>query len=602
MSGAGSSRLRRRRAAAATAGVVAAVLLAACGGPPLPNTVVPGSEVSVGWNGAMSSTNTASIAGRTAGNLDVAALTRSQFAELVDGSVVVDEAFGSVTITSRDPFTVSYDLTEPEWSDGIPLDAADLLLAWAAGSNGLAPADFTPDAERDDDGVLQLPEDAVWFDSVATGLRSSDTVPTYDEFGRSIEVTFGAPVEDWQTALDVAVPAHVAGQRAFGLTDPMEAKQAVITAITDGDDVALADLARVWSTDFRLGTSSEVPDDLLLSSGPYVVTEVDQSQPDAQRVRLTVNRRLTSESTGTFETFELRQTPASEQLGLVENTLDVVQITPAAASWEQVRDLGRRDYGVTASHDGSAWMLVLRTDEGDFRWPAAREAFFSAIPRNDLSSAGAGRWSSYQQTTDVVLFPAGTQGYDIAMEDAGFRDRYDLSETEAIAAREAAGVEEGTGICVLYDSGSEYAAAAYAALAAGVAEKGWTIEDCGTDDVGGSRGDPAWEAVLTPLPVPTSAAQIQTYWGSDGARSWSAVANEDRDALIAELARTTDPYEARDLRVQIEATIVADAVALPIAMSLRITVAGPQMLGASSRSGPVASLTGSVTDWGTAGS
>lgn len=575
--------------------VVAALLLVACGGQSLPNSVEPGTTVTVGWSQSLSGTNPA-LAGATRGDRDVAAMTRSRFATTVDGGVSVDESFGSVAVVDPEEFVVRYDLTEPSWSDGIPLDAADLMLAWAAGSNALTPPDFEP--ERDDDGAVELPPATPWFDAVRTGLGASQDVPRFDEFDRWVEVPFGGPVEDWQTALDVAVPAHVVGGLALGLSDPMEAKQAVLTAIVEHDLDTLRDIAEAWNRGFDVGTSSDVPAELLLSSGPYRVVQVDQSRPDAQRVRLGVNLSYTGATTGTYENVELTQTPVSDRLEQVGRTLDVVQVSPSDSNWTRIRDLERVDYSTSASHDGSYWALVLRTDAGDFRFPAAREAFFAAVPRADVARAGAGRWAAEQTETSALMFQPGTSGYDIALEDAGFRGRYDLDDSDAIEAREAAGLDAGTEVCVLHDSGSSWASAALEALAAGVTERGWSITDCGTDDVAAARSDDGWDAVLVRLPVPRTAAELASLWGSDGARSWSRVQDEERDELVARLAAEPDAYAARDLRVQIEATLVEDAVALPLAMSLTLAVAGRDVTGVSLRSGTVAPLTSGVTDWG----
>src|SRR5699024_9892929 len=301
---------RGRRGATGMLASALVLALAACA-TPLPNSVVAGSSTTIGWTHRLTSTNAASADGATDGNLGVAALTRGHFAEAVDGAAVIDESFGTATITNPETFTVRYDLAEPTWSDGIPVDAADLMLAWAAGSNALTtPAEAEEDTggKGDDSGADGEPADdepaddepadgepAAQFDSVPTGLTASEQISDYDEFGRWIDVRFAHPVIDWQTALDVAVPAHVAGELAFGIEDPMEAKQAIIDAITERDTEALAALAEAWNTGFVLpsGDGSNIDEDLLLSNGPYRITQVDQRHTDAQVVTLEVNREFT---------------------------------------------------------------------------------------------------------------------------------------------------------------------------------------------------------------------------------------------------------------------------------------------------------------------
>jgi peptide/nickel transport system substrate-binding protein len=203
--------MRRLRVGAPLA-LLLAVSLTACA-PALPDTVVPGTGIALGWTGEFTSANAA--ASPTPGNVAVAETIRSGFGDVVDGEFVADASFGAVTIVGEDPFIVRYDLAEPAWSDGIPLDAADLLLGWAAASGS-----FEPLAEADAgdaESVSELP------------------VPAVDEFARAIDVTFAQPVIGWQRAVTVPVPAHVVGRRAFGIDDAMEAKQAVIRAIQTDD-------------------------------------------------------------------------------------------------------------------------------------------------------------------------------------------------------------------------------------------------------------------------------------------------------------------------------------------------------------------------------
>lgn len=117
--------MRAPRRVAALVGMLLVAPLAACA-PPLPDSVVRDTAATTAWAGELTSFNP--LAAPTSGNLDIAAATRGGFGDVVDGEFVADESFGAVSIVGDDPFTVRYDLAEPAWSDGIPLDAADLML------------------------------------------------------------------------------------------------------------------------------------------------------------------------------------------------------------------------------------------------------------------------------------------------------------------------------------------------------------------------------------------------------------------------------------------------------------------------------------------
>lgn len=556
-----------RRRFAAPLGLALAVSLVACA-PALPATVVPGTAVSVGWTGEFTSAN--AVAAPTSGNLDIAAMMRSGFGDLVDGEFVPDEGFGAVTIVGDDPFTVRYDLAEPAWSDGIPLDAADLLVGWAAASG--------------------------FFDPAADGGAEAGTAPVMpevDEFARAIEVTYPRPVEDWQQRIAAPVPAHVVGRLALGTDDAMEAKQAVITAIRDADDEALAAIAEVWNEGFGLPAEGGIPSDLLLSSGPFLVEEVSRDA-DGQRVTLVPNSAYRGLVTPQVETIRLVP-PGQDPVPSVGERLDVVQVAPVTTNRQPIEAFERKDFTADTTHDGTAWTLLLRPS-GVFAEQAARAAFLRAIPANAMVERGGGAWASAYTPSSSILAAPGTRAYDIALEDSGFATALTGAD-DPLLEREAAGVTSGVQVCVLHDRASEFAVGAFGALRDAAQEAGWSAVDCGTDDLAGALGQGGWDAVITRIPIPQTAAQISAQWGTGGSSSILGVSDPERDALIAQFAEATDVYAARDLRAQIEASIVRAAVALPLAVNPVVTVVDKAVTGVASRDGGEASLTSDAEQW-----
>lgn len=568
---------RGRRAPALAVSVGVCVALAACGGQKLPESVVEGSEVTVGWSSTLTSSNAAMAADATPGNLDVAALTRGRFAELVDGEVVLDESFGAVEITKAKPFTVRYDLAEPTWSDGIPVDAADLVLAWATGSDGEG-----------------------GFDAVPTGLALSERLAGFEESERAIEVAFSQPVNDWSAALDVAVPAHVLGQLALGVEDPMEAKKAVVDAIRGRDATALARLAETWNGDFRLSTEGADPE-LLVSSGPYRVTDISEQKSGAMRVELVANGEYTGKPAPSFERVELLEMSDEEKMEGLGKGVDVAQLVPATDRRKDVRMMERRDYGMSTSHDGTMWVLALRADGPPFARRESRAAFLRAVPRDDLTEAGGGAWADAYVASNAVVTAPESDGYEIALEDAGFEAAFGKVSEDPALERTNAGVPPGAAVCLLYDRRSSFAQNAYGVLRDVMAAAGWTLTDCGAPELTELSGYPSgWQAALIRVPVPRSAGDLTRWWGGDPKTNLPGLDNPRRDELIAEWARTVDRYDARDILAQIEKTLVEDAVVLPIAMNPVVTVRVPEVDGVSPRSGPVASLTSGIEEWGRA--
>ncbi len=581
-----------RRARPLVAVVAASLLLTGCGAS-LPPSVIAGSEISIGWQGELTSVNAASREGATAANLDVAAATRSQFASIGnDGTLAPNRDLGEVEIVDDEPFTVRYDLADDVmWSDSVPLDAADLLLAWAAGSNALAPEGFDADAALDDAGQLAVPDGVAWFDVADPGgLALADGLPSVDEFARAIEVPLSASVADWQTMLDVAVPAHVVGRLALGIEDPMEAKQAVLEAIRIGDPERLAAIADAWSTGFAVSGSTDAS--LLVSSGPYVVDAADEGG-----VTLVVNRRY-SGATPTIETVELAALPADRLLTAVGSDVEVVEVVPTEENWEVVRDLTRDDFVMTATQTGSIWTMQFRGDRGVLQSTLARQSLLHAIPRSDVVAAATGAWSAEMSSTDSVLFPTSSDGYAISLQDAGFNALWGSPDAELAAVeREQAGVAAGTAVCVVYDRGEPYAVRAFQALATGVAESGWAVTDCGTDDLDARIAEGGWDAVITQVALPTSAAEAAAQWGTGGAANLTGIGDAARDEAIAASGAAVEANDVRDQLVIAETSIVAQGVVLPLSTVVVADVVAPGIDGVQPRNGPDARLTWQLPAW-----
>lgn len=540
----------------------------------LPKSVVEGSTVRVGWSQSLTSLNVASAEGDTPGNLEIASVTHDGFARVAGGEVVLDEDFGTVEVLDPSPgsFTVRYDLADRTWSDGIPIDSADLLLAWAAGSGATGGE----------------------FGAVPGALSLASDLPEVDDFGRRIDVTFSRPVRTWQTALDVAVPAHVVGQRALGIKDPMEAKQAVIDAILGNDESALAEIAEVWSTGFDLDGAGDVPDDLRVGSGPYLVTAIEGTEPTTT-VSLEVNRAYDGEVPASYERIEV--VSGADPLAGFPGDLDVVQVDPKTASFSTVRGLVRRDHHVAYTHAGQVWTLALRT-KGVFASVEARRAFLRATTPADVRSAGAGDWDDAYSSTQSLLFSPESDGYEIAIEDAGYRAAFEADVTDTSLERAQAGVPAGTEVCVRYDSDDPFAVGAVRGLAQSVAEAGWVVTDCGEPDIAAtSKGRASWQAVLVATPLPERPTDITDVWGGKRRSPLTGERSRERERLVEQLDQTVDVYDARDLQVAIEAQLIEEAVALPLALDPVVTLSTRDMNAVLPDSGASATLLGDAATW-----
>src|SRR5690606_33210081 len=141
--------------------------------------------------------------GNTAANRTIVAAMNSSLARYsADNELEFDESLGTAQVVDNNPFTVRYTVADAaRWSDGTPVDATDLLLAWAANSGALNDPDFDPEPfiNRDTGEWLRAtPPGVVWFDgSVSEGLQHVSATPTLTDDRRSIHFVFDHYFIDW---------------------------------------------------------------------------------------------------------------------------------------------------------------------------------------------------------------------------------------------------------------------------------------------------------------------------------------------------------------------------------------------------------------------
>lgn len=187
-----------------------------------------GSVLNIGWNEAFRSMNTETTNGNAVANSIVTYMMNDNFGYYDDNLEVQDGNLGTIEQVSEDPLQVKYTFEEDAtWSDGTPVDAADIVLQWAGiSSNFNTEEDEDVDEERDDEGELEdLEEGSVFFDSASPGAALIEEFPEISEDRKEVTFTYAEPFADWDTELGfgadgVGVPAHVTAQQALGEEDP----------------------------------------------------------------------------------------------------------------------------------------------------------------------------------------------------------------------------------------------------------------------------------------------------------------------------------------------------------------------------------------------
>ncbi|WP_191283223.1 ABC transporter substrate-binding protein [Pseudolysinimonas yzui] len=555
------------------AAVGAALLLSGC----TTSTVVAGSEVGVAVAEPFTSLNPATSYGRSsATNADVAWLTGGAFAYYDDAyRLVEDHSFGTAQIVAEDPLTVRYQVSaDARWSDGTPVDAADLLLAWAADSGVLNTPDFDdseyvdPETGRYTD---DFPDDVVFFDGrIGGGLEHATQTPQLGDDGRTLFVHFDEYVPTWQTALAPGIPAHVLQTVATGrdYEDADSAQDDLVAAIVDRDADALGALARTWNDAYNIDETAgdRTPEDatLLLSAGPYIVTAID-----AEGVTLDANPEYRGDRRPTIETIQVRYSPEPLETVrlLADGEVDIATVVPTEDTASALLDVD--GVSVVAGTDSRIEHLDLQFADsrtGVFTDPRVRQAFLHVVPRQQILDAVVTPVQPDAMLLDSFLLRPGADGYADAIAENGSAD-YATTDVDAAADLLAEANVTAPTVCLLFDPASDRRLEEFALIQKSAARAGFSVTDCSSPDWQGLLGVAgAYDAALfawdTTRLGPGAAGAI---FRSDSAlANFTRYANPDVDALVDELARATDPGDQARIATEIDTHLYQDAYGLPL--------------------------------------
>ena len=567
--------------------VVSGATLSAC---TPTTTVVAGSEVRVAVGTPLTSANAATSFGRSAPtNADVAYLTGTGFGYYDNAyALVEDTSFGTAEVVDESPFTVRYTVADGvTWSDGVPVDAADLLLAWAANSGALNTADFD-DADFIDSSTGQytgeFPDGVVFFDGA--GLEAATATPVIVE-DRSLEVTYDAFVSNWRLALQPGVAAHVVAQHALDLPggsgdDPVKAaetaKAALVAAIVGRDPGELADLARFWNSAYNL---TELPDDssLLVSSGPYTITGITPNV-----VTLSVNPEYHGDRQPTYETIQLVVSPDPLETVSLLQRHEVDIVTPQPSEDVISALVGIDDVTVTAGSEGTFEHLDLQQAEsrsGVFDDPLVREAFLHVVPRQQIVDDLVAPLQQDAGLLDSFLLRPGADGYADAIAGNGSSEyaRTDVAEAKRLLAQ--AGVTD-PHVCILYDPANPRRVAEFTLIRTSAARAGFLVTDCSSPDWESLLGvagtyDAALFAWDTTRLGPAAASAI--FQSDSKLANFTRYADPEVDALIEELDASDDDAEVTRLLTEIDGRIWADAYGVPLFAYPTVTAVSSKVTG-----------------------
>jgi peptide/nickel transport system substrate-binding protein len=552
---------RRRRTSLIAVALSAVLLLAACTAPP--SVVVKGTSVAVALNETFTSYNPKTSYGNDATNGAVSYATNSQFA-YYDSTPALeqDTSFGSYQVVSQSPFVVKYTIAKGvTWSDGRPVDAADLLLSWAANSGSLNTKNFDATKYTDDSGKFTTPFPAgvVHFDGFSgDGLQLVTKTPVIGDDDRSLTLSYDSYFPDWRLVFGVGLPAHIVAGRALGIHDPQKAENALVKAVQSDDTARLAKVADFWNTGFNFTTT---PKDtgLLVSDGPYTIRDIS-----ADHLTLVANPRYAGAHRPQFARVVLRfiADPLAQVQALRAGSVDVISPQP---STDIEKQLGAIDgVKVTSGFDGAWEHLDLQfshSRNGTFDSALVRKAFLEVVPRQQILKQLVSPLEKGATLRSSQLFLPGQTGYAAAVKSNGsaLYAKVDVAGAKALLVKAGVSAPQ---VCILFDPSNPRRVAEFSAIQKSAAQAGFAVTDCSSPDWRDLLGTPgAYDASLYALqPSTLAVSSVAASFRSDSTiDNDNFYSSPEVDSLIDTLDATSDPAAQQAIMLKIDARLWADA-------------------------------------------
>ncbi|MDP3968480.1 MAG: ABC transporter family substrate-binding protein [Nocardioides sp.] len=566
--------MKIRKFAFAASAVTMGLVVAACSPPAEEESEGPAEDtaVTIGWNQPFYSYNENTSNGNATANAIIKYMMNSGFNYYnPDLELVPDESFGTYEKTSDDPLTVTYTINEDvEWSDGTPVDAADMLLTWAAQGGHLNTIE-AGDVERNPDTNVPEAGDDVFFDSSSAGLALVSETPEISDDGRSMTMTYDEPFADWEVDMSIPVPAHVTVQQALDTEDPAEAKQQLIDAVNEKDNEALAQVANFWNSGFDF---SALPDDesLYLSNGAYVMTDFVENQ----YITLEPHEGYAGDRGASIQTVTVRwnEDPLAQAQALENGELDL--FAPQATTDVLQAVEGIDGVEVESGVEGTYEHVDLVLDNGGPFDPesydgdeetalAVRKAFLTAYPRQEIVDKLVTPLAEGSEVRNSFMLTDGAPGYDEMVESNGMSEEYTGDVEAAQQILSDAGVDTPIDVRMMFAEGNVRRENEFEIARPVMREAGFNLVDRRNVDWGSKLGDGTYDSVFFGWQSTSTAvsADKETF-GTGGLNNLNGYSNEEVDGLFDQLIVTTDPDEQLDIQMQIEQILVDDAIGATI--------------------------------------
>ncbi len=531
------------------------------------------TSITLGWNQPMYSYNGNTSNGNATANNNIKYLMNKVFWYVDEGGEIqADPDMGTYEKTSDDPLTVKYTVNdELTWSDGTPVDAADVLLHWAALSGNLNT--IAPDQVKLDEatGLPKNTKGKVYFDTSSIGLSLVKETPEISDDNKGLTLIYTKPFADWQYDMDDLMPAHVVAEKALGISDPQEAKDALVKAIQEKDEAALVKISSFWNTGFDY-TKMPSDKDLTLSNGAYVMTDFKENE----YVTLEKNEKFKGEHGASFDTVTVRwnEDPMAQVQALENGELDMFspQVTTDVVEAAEKIDNVEIEKGVEGTFEH---IDLVQNNKGPFD-PATyggdaqkallvRQAFLHGVPRQEIVDKLVKPIVPDAEVRNSFLITPGTPGYDEIVAQNGSADYAEVDPGQSNDLLKQAGVKTPVDVRVMYAKDNVRRVNMFQLLKPALAKAGFNLIDAGSNEWGDKLGDGTYDAVFFGWqPTTPAVSDDRETYATGTINNLVGYSNKTVDAKYDELVLTTDEAKQLELQTQIEQQLFKDAIGISI--------------------------------------
>jgi peptide/nickel transport system substrate-binding protein len=465
-----------------------------------------------------------------------------------DGTLQPNTEFGSYEKVSDDPLTVKYTFAEgAKWSDGVPLDFDDVLLAWASH------AGVYTTGEKDDAG-----NDVGLFSVASTNGWNLVEKPQGKAGDTSFTLVYKEPYADWEALFTGAVfmPAHIAEEQGGMSSDGNG--EALVTAVQNDDTAALTPVATFWNDGwtYQEGLPS-IPDVALQPSiGPY---KVDNGSNGT--LTLVANDQWWGTPAKTPRLVFVVVNPEEWVQAMANGEIDAYEPSnPSQDVVAQLDNLGDAvDYEVGESLSFSH-LDFDSSPEGRLADPKVRQALLKCLPRQELVDKFAKPVFPDAQVLNLREFLPAQAGYQDVLSQVPSAAQYE--QTDIAAAKQLlteAGVTQPYDIRIVRSGQSDLRGQQVSVMKASCDQAGFNIIDQPDPDIFTTittRG--TWDAALFGWSSSGLVASGESIYVTGGDQNYGGYSDPIVDQAWADVVRTLDRDEAEKKKIPLEEQLWAN--------------------------------------------